>query len=673
MPNRLAESSSPYLLQHQDNPVDWYEWGNDAFRTATERDVPVLLSVGYASCHWCHVMAHESFEDDATAQVMNQLFVNVKVDREERPDVDRIYMDAVQAMTGRGGWPMTVFLTPDGQPFFAGTYFPKEDRAGHPAFVRVLESVSEAWHGQRDQVLQQAGRLTQAVQASVPAAEDLPGTEEFEAASRALVEAHDPVHGGFGGAPKFPQAPTLEFLLRAIGEDWAPDARRILEHTLKAMAAGGIYDHLGGGFARYSVDDHWLVPHFEKMLYDNALLARLYARAAQATGDDDFGRIANETLDYLDRDLGLPEGGFASAEDADSEGVEGRFYVFDHNEVTAAAPEHGEAVALVLGSTPAGNFEGKVIVHAATSITEAAAETGVDPDELGTAVAATKARLFEQRSERIRPELDDKAVCAWNGLAIRAFAEAGVALGRPDRIERAVTAAEFVLGEMRRADGRLARTWRRGKVGGPGFADDYGSTALGLFSLYQATGDERWFIEAETLTRRLLDDFWDDEAGGVFATGHDAERLIARPKNLFDNPTPSDNSLAAEALLHLHAFTGDADLLDRIAAIQRLAGRLLAQYPAAVGQLLAVSVTAASGPRQLVVVGENGRDELVATATERFRPDLFLAATPEPSDRIPLLQDRVILDDTATAYLCRDMVCDLPTTDPTVLAEQLGR
>jgi hypothetical protein len=673
MPNRLSSATSPYLLQHADNPVDWWEWSEAAFAEARERDVPVLLSVGYSACHWCHVMAHESFEDEATAAVMNERFVNVKVDREERPDVDRIYMDAVQAMSGHGGWPMTVFLTPDGRPFFAGTYFPKHDRGGMASFGRVLDAMHDAWTTRRDQVEEQAGTLAAAVAAPVPPASELPGMAELEAAYHQIAAGYDAVRGGFGGAPKFPQAPTLEFLLRTVGEPWAPEAAAMLAGTLHAMARGGIRDHIGGGFSRYSVDASWLVPHFEKMLYDNALLARLYARASQAIDDPSLADVARDTIEYMLRDLLLPDGGFASAEDADSEGEEGRFYVFDHAEVMEAGGEHAGLAAAALGVTPEGTFEGSNIVHLARTPDEVAAAAGAEAGQVRTAVRSTLDALAAIRAGRVRPGLDDKVITAWNGLAIRALAEAGVALDEPAWVEAAERTARFLLGELQRDDGRLLRTWRDGRAAIPAFCDDHAALALGLFALYQATGDPAWYREAARLTHTMVDLFWDDDAGGFFATGADAEELIARPKNLFDNPTPSDNSLAAEALQHLAAFTGDGDLLERMERTIRGSGGLMERFAAGAGHMLAVALVASGPPWELAVVGpEPGMHRLLEVVRSEYRPEVFVAPGGD-GETVPLLAGRDPVGGEAAAYLCRGFVCDAPVTDPATLRAALAR
>ena len=676
MPNRLAAATSPYLLQHADNPVDWFEWGEDAFTDARRRDRPILLSVGYAACHWCHVMAHESFEDEAMAALMNRLFVNVKVDREERPDVDRVYMDAVQATTGRGGWPMTVFLTPDGEPFFAGTYFPPQDHGEMPSFRRVMEAVDDAWVNRRDEVGAQAARIAAVVRREPPPGEAAPGAEALESAYRALESAYDPDHGGFGPAPKFPQPGALEFLLRVCGEPWAPRAAEMLGHTLTAMAAGGIYDHLGGGFSRYSVDRRWEVPHFEKMLYDNSLLARIYLRAHQVTGDPDLARIAGETLDYIMRDLGLPGGGFASSEDADSEGEEGRFYTFTLEEFLKITGEHSGAAGPHFGVTAAGDLEGRNVLRRALTVEQAATRAGLEPSRTEHAVAEAHQLLRRARARRVRPFRDDKVVCAWNGMAIRALAEAAFVLDDERYLSGAIAAARFVLQNLRSGEGRLMRSWREGRVSGPAFADDHGALALGLFAVYEATGDDAWYREAERITTDLVGLFWDDEQGGVHATGRDAERLIARPVNQFDNPTPSDNSLAAEALARLAAATGDTALFDRIEAIGRRSALLVERAPDAAGHLLAVLHSTAK-QQELAIVGDPADPRtgaLLAEVRSRFRPEVFVAmADPaHPVTAVPLLRHRQAgPEGTPLAYLCRRFACEEPTPDPSVLGRLL--
>ena len=515
MANRLSASTSPYLLQHADNPVDWFEWGDEAAAEARRRDLPILVSVGYSACHWCHVMAHESFEDPATALEMNQQFVNVKVDREERPDVDSIYMEAVQAMTGRGGWPMTVWITPEGEPFFAGTYFPKDDRPGLPSFRRVMAAVSDAWVNRRDEVTQQAAKIREALAAEVPPTEDAPGVAVLEKAYGALNHQFDQVNGGFGTAPKFPQTPALEFLLRAWEQPWAPEGRRMLRQTLMNMQRGGIHDHLGGGFARYSVDERWLVPHFEKMLYDNAQLAHVYLWAGIEFEEPGFLLTARSTLDYLLTDLSGSEGGIFSAEDADSEGEEGRFYVWDYDEFVSVAGDAGELAAAHFGVTKGGNFEGgSNILSVDRSPLELAERFAKSVEEVESGLEAARRALYEHRRKRVRPGLDDKVVAAWNGLAVRALAEAGAAWGEPRYLEAARGSARFVLDRMRQPDGGLSRSWAKGRasqVGG--FLDDYASMGVGLLTLYAATKEPEWFLAASDLIGQIPRRFGDGQGG----------------------------------------------------------------------------------------------------------------------------------------------------------------
>ncbi len=676
MPNRLAASASPYLLQHQHNPVDWHEWNEEALAAARRLDRPVLLSVGYATCHWCHVMAHESFEDEATADYMNRHFVNIKVDREERPDIDRIYMDAVQAMTGRGGWPMTVFLTPAGEPFFAGTYYPKEARGHHPSFMQIMESIVAAWSSQRDALDEQAARLTDAVRAGIPPVATAPSAALVDRAVGGLAERFDWEHGGFGGAPKFPQAPNLELLLRVLALDLTPDrrdqVRGMLTTTLDRMAAGGIYDHLGGGFSRYSVDRRWLVPHFEKMLYDNALLARIYLRAWQVTGLEQYRRTAEETLDYMLRDLGDPRGGLYSGEDADSEGEEGKFYVWSWDELGRHLGSELPLFAATYGASPAGNFEGSNVLHRPTSIDEVAGRFAIEGEEVHDRIAAAARILLAARAERVRPGIDDKIVTAWNGLALRALAEAAAVLGVPRYLDAATRLADFAVSELRSPDGRLVRTWRHGAQGPAAFCDDYGALAVGLFALYQVTADERWYMEAMRLIDEAIVLFADDD-GGFFATGTDAERLIARPKNLFDNPTPSDNALMAEALQIAAAYTGDAARTGRLEGIVTAAGTLIERHPSAVGHLLAVLAAGLDGPKEVAVVGEPQlRAALTDVVWERFRPDCVLAAADDEHSSIPLLHGRTAPEGGPRAYVCRDFVCEMPVQEPDALRRLLA-
>ncbi|HSF87601.1 MAG TPA: thioredoxin domain-containing protein [Acidimicrobiia bacterium] len=674
MPNRLAASSSPYLLQHQDNPVDWYEWGEEAFTAAAERQVPVLLSVGYATCHWCHVMAHESFEDAATADYMNAHFVNVKVDREERPDVDRVYMDAVQAMTGRGGWPMTVFLTPGGEPFFAGTYFPKAAQGHHPSFLQVMTSVTDAWRDRRSDLHEQAARLTAAVTAGVPPGDVTLTPAVIDRALGDMIGRVDWEYGGFGGAPKFPQAPNLELALRALALDAAgPRSEQLasmLTTTLDRMATGGIYDHLGGGFSRYSVDRRWLVPHFEKMLYDNALLARLYLRAAQVTGESAYQRVATETLDYLLRDLLDPGGGLYSGEDADSEGEEGKFYVWSWDELEDVLGPDVHLAAAAFGASREGNFEGMNVLHRPISILHLAERFDMPARDVGEALNLSSARLLARRIGRIRPSVDDKIVTAWNGLALRSLAEAGAVLGESRFLDAARRLADFAATQLFTETGRLVRTWRQGVQGPPAFCDDYAALAVGMFTLYQTTGEVRWWNLARRLVLDALDLFAAAD-GGFYATGHDVPQLIARPMNLMDNPTPSDNALMAEALTMLAAYTGEPAMRTAIDGIYRAAGTLIEQYPAAVGQVLAVGLVGIDGPKEVAIVGdEPAMTGLTGVVWERFRPDCVLAAG-AGSDSIPLLRDRKAPQGEARAFVCREFVCAVPVSSADSLRAQL--
>ncbi|RPI23120.1 MAG: thioredoxin domain-containing protein, partial [Actinobacteria bacterium] len=638
------------LLQHKDNPVDWYEWGEAAFTEARGSDRPILLSVGYSACHWCHVMAHESFEDESTAVFMNEHFVNVKVDREERPDVDRIYMDAVTAMSGHGGWPMTVFLTPEGKPLYAGTYFPRQRMHGRPSFLDVMAAVSEAWATRRPEAEEQAERLTLAISQSIPVAPSAPGIEIVDAALDQLSASFDPGNGGFGGAPKFPQAPTLEFLLRMGAIAPSPAARgralSMLAPTLDAMARGGIRDHLGGGFARYSVDAAWQVPHFEKMLYDNALLARTYLRGWQLTGDAASRHVATDTLDYLLCDMMDPAGGLHAAEDADSEGGEGEYYVWSWDELGSILGADRRLAAEIYGATPEGSFEGRNILH-------------LDRPPDAEAKASIDGRLLEARGRRTRPGRDDKIVTAWNGLALRAFAEAGAVLAEERYLAAATAIARFLTGQLEEHGG-LLRSWRRGRPGPAGFCEDHAATAVGLFTLYQATGEERWYHEATGVTELMIERFA-DPAGGFFATAAGGERLITRPKNIQDNPTPSDNALAAEALLMWGAYTGERQARDLLEGAVRAATLVIERHPAFAGHLLAVWATVLLGVKE---VAAPGAPDLARVVWERFRPEVVLAT----EGTLPLLDGRT----RGMGYVCRDMVCELPVTTPDALRAQLA-
>ncbi|MEA2009520.1 MAG: thioredoxin domain-containing protein [Actinomycetota bacterium] len=671
MPNHLNDASSPYLLQHADNPVDWWEWGDEAFAAAVDRDVPVFLSVGYSACHWCHVMAHESFEDERTARFLNDRFVSIKVDKEERPDVDRIYMDAVTATTGRGGWPMTVFLTPDAKPFYAGTYFPSEQRHGMPSFMDVLRAIDDAWVHRRDGLITQSDEITRLIADRVPVSPVTPSPGQIELAVDAIAATFDPSNGGFGRAPKFPQPSTLEFLLRfgVLRPDSgrAPTALAIVETTLDRMARGGIYDHLEGGFARYSVDDRWLVPHFEKMLSDNALLARLYLRAWQVLDQPWMLEVARETLDYLARDMMDPSGGIHSAEDADAEGREGSFAVWGWDELVEVLGPDLDVGATLYGATQKGNFEGSNILHLPAPIAEIADRLGIAESELRDVKRRIDGRLRERRALRVRPGRDDKVVTAWNGFALRAFAEAGAILGDAHYLSIAEGIAAFITGTVLSGD-RLLRSWRQGRSGPDGFCDDYAASAIGLFELYQANGDERWYRHGERLTRVMIERFGDD-SGGFFATAVDAAPLIVRPRNVHDNPTPSDNALAAEALSMLSAFTGSAEVHGRFERTVGSVGPTLSTQPAAHGHML--SVWMSEPALEIAIVGESeARQPFNDVVWSRFRPGTVVAAGDGSPSVVPLLEGRLPSDD-ARAFVCRGFVCDIPAESPADLSDQL--
>jgi uncharacterized protein YyaL (SSP411 family) len=649
--NRLAAETSPYLRQHRDNPVDWYAWGREAFTKAAEEDRPVLLSVGYAACHWCHVMAHECFEDDEVAATMNDLFVNVKVDREERPDVDAIYMDAVQALTGRGGWPMTVFLTPDGRPFYGGTYFPK------PSFLQLLAAIDDAWRNRRQQVDENAGQLIESLDrtARLAAAPEPPTAAHLNAALQQLASSFDTRWGGFGPAPKFPQTMNLELVLRAAAAGAGDGALQIVTSTLDAMASGGIYDHVGGGFARYSVDERWLVPHFEKMLYDQALLVPLYLHAWQVTGEGRYRQVVEETIGYVLGELRHPDGGFYSSEDADSEGEEGRFYLWTPEEVAAAVgPELAPAALDWYGVTEAGNFEGRTI------LTRPVRGDLLRPEP----VEEARARLFAARAQRVRPGLDDKVLTEWNALMLAALAEAGAALGRANWLDAARDNAELLMTRLRRPDGRWQRSWQAdGGARHDALAGDHAALVEAFVALAEATGEARWIDEARAVADTLLDHFWDVTNGGLFTAADDGEALVVRQKDLLDAATPAANSMAATGLLRLAALTGEQRYRHQAEQILQLVGGIIGGAPTAFGRLLAALDMQRAGLTEIAVVGE--RPDLVATVQGRYLPNAVLAWG-EPYDS-PLWQDR----QEGFAYVCRDYTCQLPADTAEVLAGQL--
>jgi uncharacterized protein YyaL (SSP411 family) len=631
--NRLAEATSPYLLQHAGNPVDWYQWGDEAFDRARFEDKPILLSVGYAACHWCHVMEHESFEDEATARLMNDNFVAVKVDREERPDVDAVYMDAVVALTGHGGWPMTVFLTPAGEPFYGGTYYPPEPRHGLPSFRQVLGAVAEAWRERREDVGRQAAALVGELQRSSsvrPSREPLTSSLLTDAVS-GLRASFDPVWGGFGGAPKFPPASVLEFLLRR-------DERELTERTFDAMSAGGMYDLLGGGFHRYSVDRTWLVPHFEKMLYDNALLVPAYLHGWLVLGKERYREVAEETLAYLLRELRLPEGGFASAQDADTDGVEGLTFTWTEDDPVPRELLHP--------------FEhGRFVLR-------------------GELDAQTRARLFELREQRRKPLRDDKVIASWNGLALAALAESARRLERRDLLSAARELGAFLLGPLSTEDGRLFRTWRGGRAHTTAFLEDYADVANGLYELHVATGELRWLEESRRLALLAIDLFADDEQGGFFHTPVDGEALVHRKKDLDDNPTPSGNSMLAYVLLRLGRIYGDEALERRAVGVFRLVAPLLGRAPSAFGQMLSALDLHFSAPRELAIIGPPDTD-VARAALAPFDPNAVVAFG--PAEDVPLLTGKGYVDGRPAVYACERFACQAPVTEPEELRAQATR
>ncbi len=681
MANRLADETSPYLLQHKDNPVDWYPWGEEALSRAREENMPILLSVGYSACHWCHVMERESFEDEATAQIMNEHFVSIKVDREERPDIDSIYMSAVQALTRGGGWPMTVFLTPDGSPFYGGTYFPPAPRQGMPSFQQVLVSLADAYENHRDEVLKSAEGVREYLQAATGAPIPKAGaaeTEILDNAASSLLSQLDRRSGGFGGAPKFPQAMNLEVLLRHHHRTGDEAALSGVELTLRKMADGGIYDHLGGGFARYSVDAHWLVPHFEKMLYDNALLSRLYMEAFTATGDPYYRRVAEETLDYVLRDMTSPEGGFYSAEDADSEGVEGKFYVWTPAEIrNVLEPEDAELARRFWDVTGRGNFEGKNILNVSHPPEAVAAEFGMSETELWDRIVGIRAKLFEVREERVRPARDEKILAVWNGLMLRSFAIAARVTGRDHYREAARKNAGFLL-EKLREDGRLRRSYKDGRARFNGYLEDYAMVADGLVALYEATFEDRWLTAAGELCDAMNELFWDEERGIFYDTPVDHEELVTRPRDVYDNAAPSGTSVAADVLLRLALLLDRDDYRVRAEMVLESLSGGMEKLPGAFGRLLAAFDFHLSRPKEIAVVGDPGSGDteaLLDAVFGRYLPNKVVAGRApngEAAPTIPLLADRPMRDGRATAYVCEGYACQNPTSDPVELEEQLG-
>ncbi len=669
MPNHLATSTSPYLLQHADNPVDWFEWGDDAFAEARERDVPIFLSVGYSSCHWCHVMAHESFEDATIAAALNDAFVNVKVDREERPDVDAVHMEAVTALTGRGGWPMSVFLTPDGHPFFAGTYWPSEPRHGMPAFPDVIAAVSEAWQERRDQVLATAEQIvTGLAEHRAPQPADTLDVSVVDEAARVAVGAWDQRHGGFGRAPKFPQAMTIEWLLHHHVRTGDDESLAAAVHSLDAMARGGIHDQVGGGFARYSTDERWLVPHFEKMLYDNALLLSAYATAAAIAGDDELARVVQTTVAYLLDEVRTDDGLFVSASDADSEGVEGRFFVWSHDEfreVVSGVGADADLFAAYLGVVPGGNWEGTNVLHRPLGDVAFAARHDLGVDDLRDQWARVRPALAERRATRVAPGVDDKVLADWNALAIRGLVVAARLLGEPAWAQAAHVALDAVH-EHLTVDGVLHHSWRDGRVGAPAFLDDLAALAIANLEVLSVTGDPRCLERAVALASDADTRFRDPD-GGWFQTAEDAEPLFTRPRSTWDNATPTGTSMMVEACLALGDLTGEAHWTDRAVEAARVGQAGAARMPTGFGWLLRQFEALAAEPRQVAIVGPDDADraELARVAFVPPRPGVrVVVADADHDDTVALLAHRHGVDGGAAAYVCRGLVCDAPVTTP---------
>jgi uncharacterized protein YyaL (SSP411 family) len=675
--NRLIHETSPYLLQHAHNPVDWYSWGEEALAKARAEDKPIFLSIGYSACHWCHVMEHESFENSATAALMNELFVNIKVDREERPDLDAIYMDAVQAMTGQGGWPMSVWLTPDGQPFHGGTYYPKEPRYGMPSFEQVLRAVDETYRTQRERVEGQAQRLTAMLQrtASLTAAAGGEiGADVLVEALQQMRQYFDEEDGGFGSQPKFPQPMTLDFALSQYARTHDLDALYMVELTLEKMAKGGIYDQLGGGFHRYSVDGYWLVPHFEKMLYDNAQLLRTYLHAWQVTVRPLYRRVLDETIDYVLREMTSPEGGFYSTQDADSEGHEGKFFVWTPAEIEAVLDSHTAAIfETYYGVSERGNFEGKNILSIVRTPENVAERFRISVSEVEQALASARFKLFQAREQRVKPARDEKVLTEWNGLMIHALAECGVVLGRSDALQAAVKAADFILRQMSQEDGKLLRSYKDGRARLNAYLEDYAALIRGLLALYEATFELRWLGEATRLAQIMFEQFHDAENGGFYQTGIDHESLVARRKDVVDNAIPSGNSLAAEVLLRLGTFLDKDSYRREVGRIVLMLKDAMARQPTGFGRMLSVLDGYLAPSQEIAVVGDR-EDEaaqaLLSVVRRRYLPHTVVAGKqPGEESMLPLLQGRDLLNGRAAAYVCENYACRLPVTT----AEELER
>ncbi|NSW53111.1 MAG: thioredoxin domain-containing protein [Anaerolineae bacterium] len=677
MPNRLQHENSPYLLQHQYNPVDWYPWGAEALEQAAREDKPIFLSIGYAACHWCHVMAHESFENPTTAALMNQNFINIKVDREERPDLDHIYMQAVQAMTGSGGWPMSVFLTPQGKPFWGGTYFPPSPRPGMPSFNQVIAAIAEAWRSDRQGILSSGENFTQKLYNEITAADPQAlSPQALRQAAAKLADGYDRQEGGWGTAPKFPLPVRLLFLLQqAAGSD--QDSLKLAEHALQSMAQGGMYDVVGGGFARYSTDARWLVPHFEKMLYDNALLARAYLYAYLLTGNPEYRHICEETLRFIQREMTLPDGGFLSAIDADSEGEEGKFYLWRDDEIDRVLPDPEDNLLLrtVYHVPVQGNFEGRIILQRMRPLAEAAERLGLTLDKLQQRLDQVHGILYRERETRIHPHRDDKVLTAWNAMMIQTLAEAGRYLNDASWLAAAQNAAEFLLANLYPQD-HLLRSWRKGKARVDGFLEDHAALILALLELYQSDANPRWYAAARSLTETMLREFH-QPGQGFFDTPRGAQTLITRPQDLQDNATPSGSAQAVLALLRMAALEGSTSWHDlAVETLQRQAA-MLVRYPAVFSHWLSAYALALAEPREIAIIGdptEADTRHLWETAWSAYRPFQVCAVSSDPpaADAPPLVQDRDRVNGQATVYVCRHHACQAPVTTAQALQALLA-
>ncbi|HKP47236.1 MAG TPA: thioredoxin domain-containing protein [Pyrinomonadaceae bacterium] len=677
--NRLINETSPYLLQHAHNPVDWFPWGDEAFAVARSEQKPLLLSIGYSACHWCHVMEHESFENEAIAKLMNDNFVNIKVDREERPDLDQIYMSAVQMLTQHGGWPMTVFLTPEAVPFYAGTYFPPEDRYNMPGFPRVLISVADAFKQRKDDIAETAQSILSELKRTTGIAEsnETFSVELLDAAARGIIKNYDATNGGFGGAPKFPPAMTLEFLMQTFNRTGEERLLDIIRHTCRRMAHGGIYDQLGGGFHRYSTDARWLVPHFEKMLYDNALLSRLYLHYYQLTKEPWAAEVAKGILDYVVREMTDPLGGFYSTQDADSEGVEGKFFVWSAEEIEQLLGKaDADLFAAYYNVTSGGNFEGANILNVRSDVEDIARQKQITVDELKARLSASRRRLFDVRENRIKPDRDEKVLTAWNGLMLSSFAEAGAILERDDYTEVAKNNAGFVLNYLRR-DGLLLRTYKDGQARLNAYLEDYAFYSHGLLTLFQTSGDPNFLTAARNLCDVMVSEFWDEKEGGFFFTGNSHEQLIVRAKDFLDNATPSGNSVAAEVLLQLALLTGEEQYRRLAVTILRATANAMQRYPSAFGRILCALDFHLGSPKEIVLIAPTSVEEtktLSAVVWQNYVPNKFVVPAVEsrivPAS-IPLLAGRIAVDQHPTAYVCENFSCKNPVIDPAELSAQL--